>query len=69
MPIKNKQKNKKNKISKNRAVHNTAQSKIENRTNTIKVNVVSNIDTIENKKAIIKSQKKEYFRVFFLNYL
>lgn len=57
MPIKNKQKNKKNKISKNRAVHNTAQSKIENRTNTIKVNVVSNIDTIENKKIKKKAKR------------
>ena len=57
MPIKKKQKNKKNKISKNRAVDTTALSKIDNRTNTIRVNVVSNIDTIENKKAKVKPKK------------
>ncbi|MBR3162886.1 MAG: FtsQ-type POTRA domain-containing protein [Clostridia bacterium] len=57
MPIKKKQKNKKNKISKNRAVDTTALSKIDNRTNTIRVNVVSNIDTIENKKAKVKAKK------------
>ena len=57
MPIKKKQKNKKSKVSKNRAVRTTAQSKIDNRTNTIKVNVVSNIDTIETKKTKNKTKK------------
>ena len=57
MPIKKKQKNKKSKVSKNRAVRTTAQSKIDTRTNTIKVNVVSNIDTIESKKVKNKAKK------------
>lgn len=57
MPSKTKQKNKKSKMQRNRAVQNTALSKIDNRTNTIKVNVVSNIDTIENKKAKKKTKK------------
>ena len=56
MPIKTKQKNKKR--SKKRAVDNTAQSKIKNRTNTIKVDVVSNIDTIEKTK-VKQSTKKQ----------
>lgn len=57
MPIKKKQKNKKSQISRNRAVHTTAQSKINNKTNTIKVNVISNIDTIETKKVKNKTKK------------
>lgn len=58
MPIKRKQKNKR----KNRAVQNTALSKIDNRTNTIKVNVVSNMDTTQNKKTKPKESKPQKAR-------
>lgn len=52
MPIKMKQKNNRKTKSKKRAVQNTAQSKIENRTSTIEVNVIPNMDNMN------KSQKK-----------
>lgn len=57
MPKKIQQKKNERKTSK-RAVHNTAQSKMKNRTNTIKVNVVSNIDTIPKKDLKQNKRKK-----------
>lgn len=53
------QKNKKSKKNKNRAVQSAAQSKIENRTRTIEVNVVTNMASIDNSKTKTRGKIKK----------
>lgn len=57
MPVNRKQKKKNN--TNNKAVKNTALSKTENRTNTIRVNVTSNMDSTEKKSVKQKKSKTQ----------